>query len=161
MAKGISKIKINNFRGASKPFEVDLDTNLPMVMLFGESGTGKTTIVDALDFIGNGKVGSIAMRSSTTPKQHLPTIGKKPEDLSVHVVLDGQTWTAKLAGGKPSVSPPTGYSFPPTFVLRRAQLLSLIEAQPAERYKELQRFINVEGVEKSEAALDGAIKNVK
>jgi len=58
------------------------------------------------------------------------------------------------------VSGPDGQSFPPVFVLRRSELLRLIEAQPAERYRELQRFINVEGVESAEGSLKTALDNV-
>ena len=43
-------------------------------------------------------------------------------------------------------------------ILRRQQVLKLVEAPPADRYKEVQRFIDIEGFERSEEALRQYIK---
>nr|MDP9469555.1 AAA family ATPase [Chloroflexota bacterium] len=83
----IDRIRIHNFRGASAPFTLGFAKQKPLVVIFGENGTGKTTIVDALDAVGNGSGGSLTTKSSTTLRTHLPTLGKKPSDMVMEVEL--------------------------------------------------------------------------
>ena len=46
----------------------------------------------------------------------------------------------------------------PVHILRRNQLLKLIETQPAQRYEALRRFVNVDGVEQSEQHLRDCVR---
>ncbi|HTV43559.1 MAG TPA: hypothetical protein VMF08_23550 [Candidatus Sulfotelmatobacter sp.] len=50
---------------------------------------------------------------------------------------------------------------PKVEVLRRTQILSLIEALPGKRYAAISRFIDVSGIEASEAALRDLIRDLK
>ena len=59
------------------------------VGLVGRNGTGKSTVVDAIDMVFNQSAGSLADRPTTSAHQHLPAIGRKPGD-------DG---TLRLAAG--------------------------------------------------------------
>ena len=59
MPKIIEKIKIENFRGSSKCFEIAFNKLKPIVLIFGENGTGKSTIVDAIEFVCNQNIGSL------------------------------------------------------------------------------------------------------
>lgn len=95
----IDRIRIHNFRGASAPFTLGFAKQKPLVVIFGENGTGKTTIVDALDAVGNGSGGSLTTKSSTTLRTHLPTLGKKPSDMVMEVTSGNTTWTATLGKG--------------------------------------------------------------
>lgn len=158
MPTRIDKIVLEGFRGASRRVELILDTRKPLVMLFGESGTGKSTILDAFDMIANGSAGSLSERSSTSVREHLPTIGRSPNDVSVSISAGSNSWTATLSGSRIAVSGPTPR--PRAHVLRRSQLLTLIEAQPAQRYQELSRFIDVTNVERCEQALRDAVTAV-
>jgi predicted ATPase len=84
MAK-VEHLTIENYRGASTRLELDFDKAKPVVLLFGENGTGKTTIVDALDAVGNCSKGSLEDKSSTSARSHLPTIGLKPADICIQL----------------------------------------------------------------------------
>lgn len=151
----INKLSMQCFRGASQPLALAFDINKPLVMIFGENGTGKSTIIDAIDLLANEQIGSIADRSSATTAQHGPTIGKKPSDVSIEVVSGTQQWKGTLTGSHAAVTGPAPR--PLVHVLRRAHLRRLIEAEPAVRYKELAKFIDVQGVETSENALATAV----
>ncbi len=157
MAK-LEHLTVANFRGASTKLHLDFDKSKPLTVIFGENGTGKSTIADALDAIGNGSAGSLADRSSVTPKNHLPTIGKTSRDIQIELKADGQLWKATVGrDGIPSAPNPR----PKIRVLRRAPLLAMVNAQPARRYEELKRFIDVQRIEMAESTLKDAFSTAK
>jgi DNA repair exonuclease SbcCD ATPase subunit len=49
----IKSISISNFRGSSQRVNINFDSSKPLSLIFGENGTGKSTIIDAFDFICN------------------------------------------------------------------------------------------------------------
>ena len=151
----IEKLEIRSFRGATKPTEIPFDTSKPLVVVFGENGTGKSTIVDALDFIANGQVGSLEDRKSTTVKDS-PSLGQRDKDVQITLRRADEAWTGTLKGATTQVSPLEGR--PKIEILRRSQLLNFIEAQPKERYDAFKPFIDVDAVEKCEAELKDAVK---
>lgn len=157
MAK-IERLVVENYRGASSHLQLDFDTDKPIVLIFGENGTGKSTIVDALDAIGNCSKGSLEEKSSTRARDHLPTIGKKPADIRIEVRSGANTWNATLTGDNLTTNPQPR---PKIRVLRRSHLQHLIEAQPALRYEALRHFIDVDKVERSENALRDAVTGTK
>ena len=53
MTKRVESITLDNFKGATNKVTIDFDTSKPVVIIFGENGTGKSTIVDAIDFVCN------------------------------------------------------------------------------------------------------------
>jgi DNA repair exonuclease SbcCD ATPase subunit len=155
MSNPIQGVRLTCFRGASRTTEVHFDTKKALVMVFGENGTGKSTIIDAIDLVSNRRVGSLDDRSIGQHKiGFLPTIGKSRSDLAVEVLIGGSRWTGKVVGRAIDV---TGDGkMPRVCVLRRSQLLKLIEAQPAQRYDALRSFIDVAAVEQCEQALRNA-----
>jgi energy-coupling factor transporter ATP-binding protein EcfA2 len=159
MAKRIEKLTLNGFRGATCPVEIEFDVNKPAVMIFGENGTGKSTLVDAIDFVCNGEYGSLTDRSSTKPKIHLPSIGTTPGALQVSLNFGGESWSAGLGRNGPET---IGSDKRPSIrILRRSQILRVISAQANERYKVLQDFIAVPGIQKCENSLREALKTVE
>lgn len=154
----LEHLVVENYRGASTRLELEFDAATPLVVIFGENGTGKTTIADALDAVGNCSKGSIGDKSSTNPKDHLPTIGKKSKDVGIALKAGGKTWSTSFSGSKIITTPDSPLKIR---VLRRSHLQRLIDAPPSERYETLRHFINVDGVERSEAALRDAVNSVK
>ena len=147
MPKRVEKLSLRNFRGATCPVEVEFDTSNPITMIFGENGTGKSTFVDAIDFVCNQKHGSLSDRSSTSPKAHLPSLGSKARDIDISLVYGSHTWSGSLGTQGPQTTGPDGR--PVARVLRRSQILQLIDEQPKKRYEVLQSFITVPNIEKS------------
>ena len=164
MSDRIAELKLHHFRGATQPVTIPLGTDHAMVMIFGENGTGKSSLVDALDFVLNENPGSIANRSSTNPKKHLPALGTTHGDVRVELeTVAKDRWEATLtSGGKASVTQTQGTAPKPSLlVLRRADLLLLVESRPADRYAAVKPFIDVSGVEKGENALRAAERDVQ
>lgn len=154
----IEKLSLESFRGSSTPFSIAFDPKKDMVLIFGENGSGKTTIVDALDAVANLSKGSLEDRSSTKARSHIPTLGKKPEDVRIDLKTASKSWITTLKGSKISSTPEP---LPRIRILRRSRLLKLIEAQPADRYKALKQFIEVEFIENCENELNTALKGLR
>jgi energy-coupling factor transporter ATP-binding protein EcfA2 len=158
MVRRLEKLCLERFRGATCPVEIEFDTSKPAVMIFGENGTGKSTIIDSIDFVCNEKIGSLMERSSTRAS-HLPSLNCQASDLKVVVTCDSNVWTATLTGTRPSVMGPTGR--PAARILRRSKILNLINAEPRDRYKEIQAFIEVPCTQRSESNLRDAKRNTE
>src|ERR1035437_3142547 len=157
MAKKLQNLRIKSFRGATSQVDFSFDSEKPVILIFGENGTGKSTIVDAIDFVCNQNGGSLAGRQETNLKKHLPSLGPPAAGLSVVLECGGSTWSASLDSSKPVVkgSPVC----PDAAILRRSKLLEFIDEAPAGRYKALAAFIDVAKVEKSEQSLRDARNN--
>lgn len=151
----IEKLILRKFRGATTETVIDF-SDKKIALLFGENGTGKTTVIDAIDFVCNRQVGSLKDKSSTRPKEHLPAIGYRISDVCVDLHSDGKTWTGRHNGRDVVVEGED--SLPAVFILRRNKLLQLVEAPPSERYNELRAFIEVGNIEKCEQTLREAVK---
>lgn len=155
----LKKLSIEHLRGSVLPFSIDFEKGKKLSVIYGENGTGKSTICDALEFLGKGNVGSLDNRGLGRTSRYWHSIGKKPADVSV--TLETATATCRATVGKTEVvvSPPEHR--PRVEVLRRSQIASLLEAKPAERYAAISRFIDVSGIETSEAALRDLIRETK
>ena len=145
-------LAIENLRGSVTPFTLAFEKGKKLTIVYGENGTGKSTISDAFDLLGNGKVGSLENRGvGGATRTYWPSVGKKHTD--VKVVLSTSSGTCTLSLSKANVAVENEQLKPQVAVLRRSQILSLIAAQPADRYKEISRFVDVSGIETSEATL--------
>jgi energy-coupling factor transporter ATP-binding protein EcfA2 len=150
MAK-VRSIKIAGFRGATALVEVCFDSQKPVVVVFGENGTGKSTLADAFDFVCNREYGSLGNYSfGAPPRKYIPSLGQEPSAVSVHLTAGSQTWTGSLGLLGPVVEPG---GCPDARILRRPTILKLIEARPKERFEALRAFIDVPRIEKAEKAL--------
>lgn len=122
-------------------------------MIFGENGTGKSTIVDAIDFVCNEELGSLEDRSFPEKHRHIASLGTNITDLSISLTFAGQEWHGRM-GRQAPVAASTGTDpRPVAHVLRRNNILGLVEAQPNERYKAISRFIALPAINKTEDEL--------
>lgn len=146
-------------RGAVHPFVLTFEKGKTLTVIYGENGAGKSTICDALDFLGKGQVGSLASRGLGKTNPYWHSVGKRPADVAVTLETSGGACRATMNRVGVTVTPPD--QRPRVEVLRRAQILSLIESRASDRYAAISRFIDVSGVEESEAALLSEIKSVE
>ena len=56
------KLTIECLRGSIRPFTLAFEKGKKLTIIYGENGTGKSTICDAFEFLGKGKVGSLENR---------------------------------------------------------------------------------------------------
>lgn len=137
--------------------ELHFDSSKPVALIFGENGTGKSTIADAFDFLCNRSYGSLSNYSlGQSVKKYVASLGSSASDVKVTITSGSASWVATLGSDGPIVTPNSGY--PDAQVLRRKTILKLIEAVPKTRFEELKSFIAVPNVEKVEAALREAVR---
>lgn len=156
MGSRIQRITLNAFRGATRKTVVEFDKQRNFVVLFGENGCGKSTILDAIDAAINGEKGSLSQRSSVSVKEHVPAIGSEPKDVEVVVEVEGGSWRAKIKGD--SFESSGSGAKPVVRTLHRNMMLKLVFEQPKERFKIIEPFIDLHGVEASETKLRALIK---
>ena len=161
MAKGIEKLVLRNFRGATQPVTIEFDPNKPVVVLFGENGCGKSTLVDAIDFVCNEDFGSLADRSGSKAPNHIMSQGAAANDLEVVLTANGMDWAGKLAKRKPQRTGPAGQTPPEVMILRRPDITRLMDMPPGEKYDMVKGFITLPRLERVEASLRDAAKAVK
>lgn len=149
-------LRIKQFRGSTKDFSITFDSSRPLTLIYGENGSGKTTICDAFDFIGNRRVGSLEGRGLGQVHPYWSSAGQGPGDILVELTTDSQTWRASASGKNVSVA---GNGLLPRIeVLRRSSLLKLVQNAPSERYEALKPFMDFSAFEQAESALRSQFK---
>lgn len=151
MNQPLRQLSIAHLRGSVVPFSLTFEKGKKLTVIYGENGTGKSTICDAFEFIGKGKVGSLENRGLGRTDRYWHSMGKSPNDVAVELETADSTCRASI-GSKEVVVVPTDKR-PTVEVLRRKQILDLIEAEPGKRYAAISRFVDVGAVETSEGAL--------
>lgn len=160
MSKGsLKKLAIEHLRGSVRPFMFPFEKGKKLTFIYGENGTGKSTICDAFEFLGKGKVGSLENRGLGKTNRYWQTLGKNPADVSVSLETTAGSCRGTIVKSEVIVTPPD--QRPLVEVLRRSQIQSLVEAKPAERYAAISRFIDVSSAEASEASLRELIRNIE
>lgn len=133
-------------------FTLDFEKGKKLTLIYGENGTGKTTICDAFEFLAFERIGSLEDRGMGKGLEKFwPTAGKPASALAVELETSTSKCSGKIVDKKVSVTPPA--SRPKIELLRQRQILELIQAQPAKRYEAIKRFIDIEAFERSEEAL--------
>ena len=153
------KLFLKSFRGATIPFEINFnqkDNNLSII--YGENGSGKTTISDAFDLLFRQNAGSLNEKSIDGKNKisSLVSNNGKPGDLEVTWEEQDQKMRAVIKGVKPII---TGSTPSNLKTLRRIEVSKLIEDTPANRFKRIQNFVSLPAVENEEARLADFIKN--
>jgi energy-coupling factor transporter ATP-binding protein EcfA2 len=145
-------LTIAAFRGSTTAFTLPFEKNRKLTLIYGENGTGKTTICDAFELLAHERVSSLDEYGlGKGLEKYWPTVGKMVGDLSVTLETGAGTCSGKMLGKEVFVTPAT--SRPKIELLRRQKILDLIKAQPAERYEAIRRFIDITAFEASEEAL--------
>jgi len=158
MSGRIESLTLNKFRGSTSSLNITFDTTKSLVMIFGENGSGKSTIIDGIDFISNRSFGSLEDRSVPTGKGRLLTsLGADADELEVKLRFNGSSWTGKMSSkNKTTISGPE--NCPKVHILRRSHLSQIIDSTPKDRYEAIKKYIEVPFCEKNEKALRDAIK---
>ena len=155
----LKSLTIEHLRGSVVPFALPFDKNKKLTVIYGENGTGKSTICDAFEFLGKGRVGSLENRGLGKTGRYWYSVGKTAADVSVTIETHDSTCVGKIHKSEVVCLP--SEARPRVEVLRRGQILSLVEASPGDRYAAISRFIDVSGAEASEASLRSLITDLQ
>jgi len=158
-ASALKQLTIEHLRGSVTPFSLSFEKGKKLTVVYGENGSGKTTICDALELLSKGKVGSLENRGLGKTNRYWPSLGKNAAQVSVILEAGDSKCIARIQRSDVVVLPVEAR--PRVEVLRRSQILSLVQAKPGERYEAIRRFIDVSSVEASEDAIRRLIRSLK
>ena len=162
MTDRIEYLKIHNFRGVTQHLDLAFDNTKQVIMIFGENGTGKSTIADAIECVGNGSTAFLdawKLGKGKRKESYIPTLGKSLRDVKIDLEFGNQTYNATLSSKGPKLCDTPDR--PSAKVLRRKSLQAFIEADPSQRYKEVASFFDIPQIEASEVSLRQAFKEAK
>jgi len=150
------KLSLEAFRGVSGKFDVVFDTKQNLTVLYGENGSGKTTISDAFEFVIDGTAGSLEEKSldGKTRLTQLVNACCEKAALKVSLTVANNTRSARLSGAQVQH---TGKLEHRIKVLSRKNITKLVEETPANRFKRIQDFVSIPVLEREEAALNDLI----
>ena len=156
----LQRLQINAFRGATKPLTIEFDSQKPITMVFGENGNGKSSISDALICLCTDSIGSLTDKSSVD-KKFLRSLNSTTEDVSISLQTTTGVFKAQLNSNGTTFTKTPVEGLPQVRQMRRKQVTKLLDAEPSERYTELQEYIDVSEILKCEATLRSLEKELK
>lgn len=155
----LKALQVEALRGATKQLSLTFDPAKQITIVYGENGSGKSSICDSMEFLIKGRVGSVDDRGLGKTESFWHSTGRNASDVKVVLQTKGGSWEAKLVKGKVIVDPVEG--FPRLAILRRKQILSWIAAQPKSRFDAVSPFIDISAVEQAEHNLQKLIDSEK
>ena len=162
MTDRIRRLKIDGFRGTTQPLDLEFDDSKPVVLIFGENGTGKSTIVDAIESVGAGSTTFLdnwKLGKGKRKENYIPALGKTFSDVGISLEFGSNTYAAELTASGLKLCDTANR--PDTKVLRRKSLQAFMDADPAQRYKEVGAFLDIPQVQASEASLREALREAQ
>jgi len=146
MSVRIKKINIQAFRGIP---DLELEIGGKSLLLKGENGTGKSSIVDAIEYFFTGRVSHLEGVQGLSLQRHGFHTRFRPSDVEVKITFD----PGNICLGRKfdSVSSPPAalndyfhVTQKGTFILRRFQILEFINSKPAERFRAIGSILGIE-----------------
>lgn len=158
----IKSIKIKAFRGIP---DLEHDIKGKSLIIHGENGIGKSSIIDAIEFFFTGKVSHLS-RSFSSVREQGTHVKFSPEDVKISLEMNpGSHLLERTISSAPTCPESFKDYFKLAengrFILHRFQILEFINSTPAERYKFIGRIMEIEELEKIEKALKWAEKNIQ
>ena len=159
----IKHLRARAFRGIGR--ELGLPVNGKSLVLYGDSGTGKSSVVEVVEHAFTGRVESLDDRGQQVSFARYGTHTTMPtgDRLAQVTVTDGRC-DYVLADGTSSDESENVKAFiraarEGTFILRRSKLLDFIENAPRDRYEALRPFLGLRDFEAFERALKEAAED--
>lgn len=146
-------------RGATQRFELKFEPGKKIVIVFGENGSGKSTICDALDLLGNDELSSLGGKGLSRTEKYWHSTTRSASDINITLESTSEKWSAQVMKGKCIVSPAN--TRPRVKILRRHKILDLLAGKPSDRYQALQPFLAIEAVDESERSLRDLMNSTK
>lgn len=148
----IKRIDIKAFRGIPDlPVELD-GKNL---LIRGDNGTGKSSIVDAIEFFFCGRISHLEGVQGLSLQRHAPHVAYEQKDVSICVTFDpGNIELLRTFNKVPACTDVVKDYFNAAssgnFILRRAQILEFIMSQPAERFRAISSILGIDELDNYE-----------
>ena len=148
-------LTITNFRSIRASAPVDLDA--PVVLLHGQNGAGKTTVMSAIELALNGKIAGL----DDADREHLVHRGAKTATVELNTSIGSAT--LRTSGGRPEGEPllsgrEARFFSERCYLTQRAlgRLLEIYASAPPKSDSPLTRFVkDLLSLEELDALIDG------
>ncbi len=166
MRNTIEEMRILNFRGIR-------DLHLPVkgqnLIIVGENGSGKSSIIDAIEYGLQRSVKKLTGRMDVDESKGIPFLKKDDVptvSLSVSAGQDSYetvtvTYPFKRTNIAGSVEPFFTMAAEQSFILRRSQILGFIEAKGSERYEKVSHLIGLGALETIDGVWADKLRELK
>lgn len=145
----LKEIEIKSFRGI-KNYILNFDDK--SLVIVGENGSGKSSIVNAFEYLFTGKVESLTGKQSIKHDKALVHLGDNPKDLLVRVTV-GKQDIIRTLDREPENNDFIRDFNNGSFLLNRQKLLSFIDSQPKNRFNRISSLIGFEELDNIENIL--------
>lgn len=163
MTVKIKTINIHAFRGIP---DLELQLDCKDLLLRGENGTGKSSIVEAIEFFFTGKISHLEGTRGLSLQRHGPHVKFEANDLDVELTFNPGCVSLNRTF-ESSYSLPEQFKdyFQITqkgaFILRRSQILTFIMSNPADRFRAIGSIIGIEPLDTIELEMMRVRDNLK
>jgi len=150
----IRKFTIHRFRGI--PY-LDLLLRGKSLIIKGDNGTGKSSVVEAFEYFFTGDIKEISSVKGMSIKKHACHVNYSHKDIKIEFEFNNDEVLTKIYNDYPS--PPIGMkdylitAKEQKFILRRKDLLKFIIETPGNKYKAMSEILGTEDLDKIELEL--------
>ncbi len=162
----IRKIAIENFRGIKLPLEIEFGSgkNLTSVLVFGRNATGKSSLIDAWEWLNEFKIeglnregvlaSDLPHKSSGGVNSYISVDFQHPTINNIKVAFDPAKVTTPTAEGQYDEF--KTYSFYPNY-LRYSDLQAFVYLSKTDKYKYLARFFGLDQFIANQDSISGSL----
>lgn len=155
----VSTLSVKYFRGIADKQCIDFNDKGKIVVLYGENGTGKSSFVNAMEYLFKGKLDHL--KSQTISKKQKPTLhyGSEEEDWEIKLNFNGNRYALRNNAGldtdknlRKLIKNNNSFFNNTSFILDRKKLLKFINDTEGKRFNtisELCGFDDVEPIQKT------------
>lgn len=153
----IKAVNIHAFRGIPN---LELELNGKNLLVRGENGTGKSSIIDAVEFFFRGTLSYFEGEGtqSLSLRRHVPHKSFSDDDVKIEMTFNPGGVVLSRTFEEPPLPPEQFEKYfqvaqRGTFILRRAQILKFIACRPADRFKAIASILGIESLDNVELVI--------
>ena len=157
----LTDVEIKSFRGIKN---YTLKTNGNSIVFCGANGTGKSSFVNAFEFLFTGKVKSLSGIGGINHNKSIIHIGDKKNDVLVEATINNHSIKRTLKNNlecDDELCDLYDDFKNGTFLLNRKKLLQFIESEPAQRWKLAAELIGLDEYDDAEKVFEKVNKTFK
>ena len=163
----LSNLSVKYFRGIADQQNIDFNKKGKVVVLYGENGTGKSSFVNALEYLFKGKLD--ILKSQSIDKKQKPEFHYgSEEDWKIELTFNGNRFAlrnndgldtdknlSKIIRNNPSFFENT------SFILDRKKLLEFINTTDGKRFESISKLCGFDDVEPIQKTFNQTEKHYK